>query len=303
MQVGAYAHAVEQRRGVVRSIVVAVAVALQTVEERELQLLGLVREFEVVVYAQSLLLVQFGLSVGSVVVDDGEEAVRLRRLQRELVHQSEVEADALVVVECELPHVAALHVHRFRRVDAGSRVVAVERSLGVDVLVVRSGKAQHNLLAQPHAVVVVRSGMTVRVAQQRVAHVYMQRVDGVAVAERAHEVGHGGVVCEGDVHVAHAAHLPLQEDRRLVRVACAHGCGVERSVVIVDLLATVVPFEHRHNHQRLHRRDGRFHGQLVRPFVRQSARCVRRVSRCRRAVSYVQLVGVAEEVACDACAA
>lgn len=98
MQVGAYAHAVEDRRGVVRSIVVAVAVALQTVEERELQLLGLVRELEVVVYAQSLLLVQFGLSVGSVVVDDGEETIRLRLLQRELVHQSEVEADALVVV-------------------------------------------------------------------------------------------------------------------------------------------------------------------------------------------------------------
>ena len=260
MQVGAYAHAVEQRRGVVRSVVVAIAVALQAVEERELQFLGLVRELEVVVYAQPLLLVQFGLSVGSVVVDDGEEAVRLRRLQRELVHQSEVEADALVVVECELPHIAALHVHRFRRVDAGSRVVAVERSLGVDVLVVRSGKAQHNLLAQPHAVVVVRSGMTVRVAQQRIAHVYMQRVDGVAVAERAHEVGHGGVVYERDVHVAHTAHLSLQEDRRLVRVACAHGCGVQRSVVVVGLLATVVPFEHRHNHQCLHRCDGRLHG-------------------------------------------
>ena len=80
MQVGTYAHAVEQRCGVVRIVVVAVAVALQSVEERELQLLGLVRELEVVVYAQSLLLVQFRLSVGSVVVDDGEEAVRLRRL-------------------------------------------------------------------------------------------------------------------------------------------------------------------------------------------------------------------------------
>lgn len=80
MQVGAYAHAVEERRGVVRSIVVAVAVALQAVEERELQLLGLVRELEVVVYAQPFLLVQFGLSVGSVVVDDSEETVLLSRL-------------------------------------------------------------------------------------------------------------------------------------------------------------------------------------------------------------------------------
>ena len=85
-------------------------------------------------------------------------------------------------------------------------------------------------------------------------------------------------------------------------MACAHGCGVERSVEVVGLFAIDVPSELRHDHQRLHRRDGRFHCQFVLPFVREVAHGVRWVGRGRSAVGHVPLVGVAEEVADDACA-
>ena len=75
----------------------------------------------------------------------------------------------MVVVDSEFPHVATLHVHGFRLIRSGCRVVAVECGYRVDVLVVGNVQSQHNLLAQPHAVVVVGSGVAVRLVQQWVA--------------------------------------------------------------------------------------------------------------------------------------
>ena len=146
--------------------------------------------------------------------------------------------------------------------------------------------------------IVVRSGVAVRIAQHWIARIDIQRVDCVAISEGAYEFGHGGVICEREVHVAYAAHLPFQEYRRFVGLACAHGCGVELSVAIVALLAIDVPAELWHNHKRLHGSDGRLQRQLVGPCMHEGAHGVVRVERCRRAVHDVLLVVVGEEVAC-----
>ena len=150
--------------------------------------------------------------------------------------------------------------------------------------------------------IVVRSGVAVRIAQQRVARRYSERVDGIAVAESTDEVGHCGGVCKREVHIAHTAHLPLQEYRRLVGLTCTHGCSVERSVAVVGILTIDIPAELRHNHQGLHRCDGRLQRQLVGPLVHKIAQSICRIKRCRCAVYYVLLVVVGEEIACSACA-